>query len=81
MSFVTTHVLDAAHGRPAVGMAVRLERFGDSGGVDVVGHGRTDGDGRVPDLAPASSSPATTGWCSRPASGSPPVTVRRSTRR
>lgn len=43
---VTTHVLDAALGRPAVGVAVRLERVDGS----VVAEGRTDEDGRVRDL-------------------------------
>ena len=46
---VTTHVLDAATGRPAVGVGVRLER---SDG-DVVGEGRTDEDGRLRDLGDA----------------------------
>ncbi len=43
---VTTHVLDAALGRPAAGMEVRLERA--DGGV--VAAGRTDEDGRLSDL-------------------------------
>lgn len=47
---VTTHVLDAATGRPAAGLRVRLER---SDGT-VVAEARTDDDGRVRDLgAPA----------------------------
>lgn len=44
---VTTHVLDAALGRPAAGMAVRLERLDGS----PVAAARTDDDGRVRDLA------------------------------
>ena len=43
---VSTHVLDAALGRPAVGMAVRLERADGT----PVGDARTDDDGRVADL-------------------------------
>ena len=47
---VTTHVLDAALGRPAAGVGVRLERADGT----VVAEGRTDEDGRVRDLgAPA----------------------------
>lgn len=47
MSSVTTHVLDAASGRPAKGIGVRLE----SGGT-VLGEARTDDDGRVRALGP-----------------------------
>jgi len=43
---VTTHVLDAALGRPAAGVGVRLERADGA----VVGEGRTDDDGRLGDL-------------------------------
>jgi 5-hydroxyisourate hydrolase len=46
MSTVTTHVLDAAVGRPATGMRVRLERADRS----VVAEARTDADGRVREL-------------------------------
>ncbi|WP_157244532.1 hydroxyisourate hydrolase [Nonomuraea typhae] len=41
MSF-STHILNAATGRPAAGVAVRLERDGT-----VVAEGRTDDDGRI----------------------------------
>lgn len=51
MSAVTTHVLDAALGRPAVGVPVRLEHVSGAD-VDVVAEGRTDADGRVPALGP-----------------------------
>ena len=47
MSGITTHVLDTSRGRPAAGIAVRLERGGD-----VIGSGRTDADGRLRDLLP-----------------------------
>lgn len=43
MTGLTTHVLDAARGRPAVDIAVRLE--GADGGVRATGC--TDGDGRA----------------------------------
>ncbi|MEJ3651645.1 hydroxyisourate hydrolase [Actinomycetes bacterium KLBMP 9759] len=39
---LSTHVLDAASGRPAEGVAVRLER-----GTDLLDTARTDADGRV----------------------------------
>jgi 5-hydroxyisourate hydrolase len=44
---VSTHVLDAVAGRPAAGIAVRLE---DAAGT-VLGRARTDADGRVAALA------------------------------
>lgn len=47
---VTTHVLDAALGRPAVGMRVRLERVDGTVVADAV----TDSDGRVRDLGATS---------------------------
>ncbi|WP_028049046.1 hydroxyisourate hydrolase [Cellulomonas sp. URHD0024] len=53
MSQLTTHVLDIALGRPAVGVPVVL-----SGRVEgewmLVGSGTTDDDGRARSLAPAS---------------------------
>ena len=73
---VTTHVLDAAPGRPAEGMRVRLERADGT----VVATAVTDADGRVRDLGRRRSR-APTGWCSRPGRGSPPRLARRSTRR
>jgi len=49
VSGITTHVLDTAHGWPAAGVAVRLERqTGDS--WELLGNGRTDRDGRLQDL-------------------------------
>jgi 5-hydroxyisourate hydrolase len=46
MSGISTHVLDLALGRPAVGVHVRLER--EDGGVwREVAHGETDVDGRI----------------------------------
>jgi 5-hydroxyisourate hydrolase len=54
MSQVTTHVLDTAAGRPAVGVVVSLE--GDGG---VVARGQTGADGRIGDLGPDQLEPAT----------------------
>ncbi len=48
MSHVTTHVLDAALGTPASGVAVALT--GPEG--TVIASGSTDADGRVTDLGP-----------------------------
>jgi 5-hydroxyisourate hydrolase len=51
VSAITTHVLDTALGRPAAGIAVRLEA-GDGLGWRVLGDGVTDADGRVRELGP-----------------------------
>ena len=51
MSTLSTHVLDAASGQPAVGMQVTLERR-DGDGWQPLGEAVTDDDGRVRDLAP-----------------------------
>ncbi|MBD5787727.1 hydroxyisourate hydrolase [Cellulosimicrobium terreum] len=64
-SHITTHVLDAARGRPAEGIAVRLEAApaiaeGTTGqGWTLVASSRTNDDGRVPELGPASLVPGT----------------------
>ena len=50
MSPITTHVLDVARGRPAAGMAVVLERSGETGNWLEIGRGTTNADGRVTDL-------------------------------
>ena len=55
MSHVTAHVLDAAAGRPATGIEITLA--GEQGGV--LGAARTDSDGRVGDLGPATLAPGT----------------------
>ncbi len=52
MSPITTHVLDSAGGKPAAGVAVRLEHRGPSGGWELLAQGRTDADGRLRDLLP-----------------------------
>lgn len=54
MSHVTTHVLDAAHGRPAEGVHVRLLH----GDVEIA-VGVTDSDGRVGALGPEVLHPGT----------------------
>ena len=46
MTTLSTHVLDTALGKPAVGMRVHLSRSGDDG-WDLVGEFETDADGRV----------------------------------
>lgn len=48
---LSTHVLDAARGRPAAGVPIRLERR-DGGAWRLVAQARTDDDGRVRDLPP-----------------------------
>jgi len=48
---LSTHVLDAARGVPAVGVHVRLERL-DAPDWEFVGDGVTDGDGRLRDWLP-----------------------------
>ena len=50
MSKITTHVLDAVLGKPAVGIGVRLDIGRDESWM-LVGKGTTDADGRCRDLA------------------------------
>ncbi|MFE6650202.1 hydroxyisourate hydrolase [Nocardioides sp. NPDC057772] len=53
MSAITTHVLDTALGRPAVGVPVRLGRLdADTDQISVLADATTDDDGRVTDLGP-----------------------------
>lgn len=52
MSPLTTHVLDIRLGRPAAGVAVRLERKDARGVWHEFAAGATNDDGRVPDLLP-----------------------------
>ncbi len=51
MSRVTTHVLDAAFGTPAVGVGVGFDRQTSEGWREV-GSGATDADGRIGALGP-----------------------------
>uniref|UniRef100_A0A1D1ZY42 Uncharacterized protein n=1 Tax=Auxenochlorella protothecoides TaxID=3075 RepID=A0A1D1ZY42_AUXPR len=57
---ITTHVLDTARGKPASGVRIVLERAapGSSNAWQHVGAGKTNGDGRVPDLLPPAASVA-----------------------
>jgi len=53
MTTLSTHVLDTSRGRPAAGIQVLLEtRDGRA-----LGHGTTDGDGRVGSIGPARLEP------------------------
>ncbi len=55
-SQVTTHVLDAVSGRPAVGIVARLQQLvGDV--WEAVADGRTDEDGRIGDFGPEALEP------------------------
>lgn len=47
---LTTHVLDTANGRPAAGLAVRLERRDEDDGFVPLASGVTNADGRITDL-------------------------------
>ena len=58
MSAVTTHVLDAALGRPAAGVPVRLERV-EAPSAAVLAEAHTDDDGRVRALGPEQVSAGT----------------------
>jgi 5-hydroxyisourate hydrolase len=51
MSTISTHVLDVSLGRPAANVSVVLEAQSPSGTWSETGHGATDGDGRLKDLA------------------------------
>jgi 5-hydroxyisourate hydrolase len=55
MSAITTHVLDTGRGRPAGGVAVRLEVRAEAGGWEMLGGGETDADGRLRTLLPEGS--------------------------
>src|SRR5690625_2760732 len=52
VSFITTHVLDSVAGRPAAGIDVVLEHWGED--WSQVARGTTNADGRIGDLGPAS---------------------------
>ena len=59
MSVITTHVLDTARGCPAAGVRVALEQIDGNDQWQVVGHGATDGNGRLGGFGaePAAASP------------------------
>jgi 5-hydroxyisourate hydrolase len=50
MSKITTHVLDAVLGKPAAGIAVKLERWEDQS-WETIASAATDQDGRCADIA------------------------------
>jgi 5-hydroxyisourate hydrolase len=50
MSKISTHILDTVLGKPAAGVAISLEREGNSGWSELA-HGETDADGRCANLA------------------------------
>ncbi len=54
MPTISTHVLDVSRGRPASGLAVRLER--DDAGQALVARAVTDADGRIREDFPPSVS-------------------------
>ncbi|MFF2274685.1 hydroxyisourate hydrolase [Agromyces sp. NPDC058126] len=56
-SQITTHVLDAAQGRPAAGIAVELLRHDGGDGWTSLAHATTDDDGRVNALGPERVAP------------------------
>jgi 5-hydroxyisourate hydrolase len=58
MSGISTHVLDTAAGRPAVGVPVRLERIAEHGHVFLAA-GSTDADGRIGEFDHGRLAPAT----------------------
>ncbi|MEP7027891.1 MAG: hydroxyisourate hydrolase [Candidatus Eisenbacteria bacterium] len=62
MSAITTHVLDIAHGRPAAGVAVLLERCDATAQFCEAGRGVTDADGRVKTLLASGTGLAVGAW-------------------
>ena len=58
MSGITTHVLDTSTGRPATGVAVRLDRRAGDGWQELA-DAETDADGRCRDLGPDEVPPGT----------------------
>ena len=47
MARLSTHVLDTAHGQPAAGVSLRLQRLDAGGNATVIGSHRTNRDGRT----------------------------------
>jgi len=54
MSAITTHILDAVLGKPADGVAIRLEKLMGEDWI-ALGESATDSDGRCRDLCPDAS--------------------------
>lgn len=57
MSAITTHVLDTTRGCPAAGVRVALEQIDPNERWQAVGHGVTDGSGRLRTLLDESIQP------------------------
>lgn len=55
MNQISTHILDISRGAPAQDVPVQLERREMSGNWHILAAGRTDGDGRCPNLLPEGS--------------------------
>jgi 5-hydroxyisourate hydrolase len=53
MKGISTHVLDMVHGKPAKGVAVRLEKQDAAGDWQLLTQARTDQDGRCAQLLPS----------------------------
>jgi 5-hydroxyisourate hydrolase len=53
MSTLSTHVLDTSIGRPAAGLALRLERQAPGGDFAELSRAETNDDGRAPTLVPS----------------------------
>ncbi|KAA9001339.1 hydroxyisourate hydrolase [Affinibrenneria salicis] len=51
MNTISTHILDTAWGKPAVGVTVRLEQYQTDGWI-ALAEGQTNEDGRIADFAP-----------------------------
>ena len=63
---ISTHVLDTARGRPAVGVPVILERVDGIDGSEArreIARGTTDADGRVRELVPAGAALDAATYC------------------
>ena len=56
MSTITTHILDTALGKPAIGVAMSLEQNSPEGWLPIA-EGDTDSDGRIKDLTPEPLAP------------------------
>jgi len=52
MSQITTHILDTSLGKPAKDVAIILEQSDNKGGWIQLGNGKTNSDGRLPNLLP-----------------------------
>ena len=50
MSQITTNILDTSLGKPAQGVTIVLEQFIDNEKWQVLGSGKTNSDGRLPNL-------------------------------